>query len=150
MTNTKALLTSGNKAFSKPTVMESAITGILIAELGTLRLLSHVVITTIPWGWVCCYPCWADAGRGYMSQWLCPTRLSPLWTPTASPGCHLHFWSTSYKREVLISPSVIVHRLRKTTYLLDYWFIIKSVPRGRDTIHRARYVGRGSELPCPL
>ena len=40
--------------------------------------------------------------------------------------------------------------LRETVYLLDYLFIIKWYNSGTARWNRARYVGRGAELPCPL
>ena len=43
--------------------------------------------------------------------------------------------------------------LRETYYLLHYWFIItayNSETARRKRWHRARYLGWGVELPCPL
>lgn len=44
-----------------------------------------------------------------------------------------------------------LREVQKAMYLLDYWFIIKgknSGPAKMEGVHKARYVGRGKELPA--
>lgn len=76
-------------------------------------------------------------------------------TPVASPDRHLCFWHTSCRAKVPTTPSLVfpeqLTELIEIFYFLDYWFIFKGyhsgIVRWEDT-HRARYVERGTELPC--
>lgn len=76
-----------------------------------------------------------------------PTPTTPFKMPLTIPGCYLCFWLTGYKSKVtviplLTSPSRLINlperftELRKSTYSLDYCFIMKGhnseQPNGRD------------------
>ena len=67
--------------------------------------------------------------------------------PLTTLGCHLCFWSTSYRLEVPIAPTASgsinmleqLIELRKPVYSLDYWFITKHV-KGMINSQMKKYV----------
>ena len=78
--------------------------------------------------------------------------------PIESPDCHLCYWLTGHRLEVAVisSPSLICRSSSQnsekhlTTRLLAYCKRIELRNSQMKEMHRARYMGRGTELPCPL
>lgn len=67
-----------------------------------------------------------------------------------SSSCHLCFWPKGYRMEVPVTPSLGLINLleqftdlRKTFYLLDYWFIIKGYNSGTARWKRCTRQGMG-------
>ena len=63
----------------------------------------------------------------------------PIQMPILSPGCHLNFWLSSFKSEVVMTPflgflNLLEHltELRKPVYSLEYWFITKDTNQQPD------------------
>ena len=104
-------------------------------------------------------PTWRQCQIPQVKELIQKNSTPPIQIPITSSCFHLGFWPAGSRSEVtMISSLDLINllewltELRKTFYLLDYWFIIKGFNSGRarKEKHTGQSMGKNMGNPCSL